>query len=52
MRVLVDTNRLSDALRGEQPVVEALEQMDEVWIPFVVLAEVKAGFLAGMIQSI
>ena len=47
MKVLVDTNRLTDALRGDKPVVAALERMEEVWIPFVVLAEIKAGFLVG-----
>ena len=47
MRVLLDTNRLTDALRGETPVVEAIERIDEVWVPFVVLAEIKAGFLVG-----
>ncbi len=47
MKVLLDTNRLTDALRGEKAVVEALERIEEVWIPFVTLAEIKAGFLAG-----
>lgn len=47
MRVLLDTNRLTDALRGEESVVRLLEEADEVWIPFVVLAETKAGFLVG-----
>ena len=47
MRVLLDTNRLTDALRGEESVVQLLEEADEVWIPFVVLAETKAGFLVG-----
>ena len=47
MRVLLDTNRLTDALRGEKSVVRLLEEADEVWIPFIALAEAKAGFLVG-----
>ena len=47
MTVLVDTNRLTDALRGDQAVVKTLEQCEEIGIPFVALAELKAGFFAG-----
>ena len=44
---MLDTNRLTDAFRGEAAVVKIIEQAAEVWIPFVALAEIKAGFLAG-----
>lgn len=47
MKVLLDTNRLTDAFRGVSEVVRILEQAAEVWIPFVALAEIKAGFLGG-----
>jgi len=47
MRVLLDTYRLTDAFRGEAEIVETLEQAAEVWVPFVTLAEIKAGFLGG-----
>jgi len=47
VRILVDTNRLTDALRQEPAVVSLVEQAAELWIPFVVLAEIKAGFLRG-----
>jgi tRNA(fMet)-specific endonuclease VapC len=47
MRVLLDTNRLTDAFRGVPAVVKSLEQANEIWIPFVALAEIKAGFLGG-----
>ncbi|MEK7403727.1 MAG: type II toxin-antitoxin system VapC family toxin [Acidobacteriota bacterium] len=47
MRVLLDTTRLTDALRGEVAVVKIIEQASEVWLPFVALAEIKAGFMAG-----
>jgi len=47
MRVLVDTNRLTDAFRGDPGTVEMLERSSEVWLPFVTLAEIRAGFLCG-----
>ncbi len=47
MRILLDTNRLTDLLRGDPALVRLVEQADEVWLPYVVLAEIKAGFLGG-----
>jgi tRNA(fMet)-specific endonuclease VapC len=47
VRILLDTNRLTDALRGDRDAVEIVEQAAEVWIPFVALAEIRAGFRLG-----
>ena len=47
MRVALDTNRLTDLFQGDAALAERLGLCDEVWIPLVVLAEIKAGFLAG-----
>ena len=47
MRVALDTNRLTDLLKGDAALAERLGLCDEVWIPLVVLAEIKAGFLGG-----
>jgi len=47
MRVAVDTNRLTDLLRGDAQLAERLGACDEVWIPLMVLGEIKAGFLGG-----
>ena len=48
MRVLLDTNCLTDGLRGADPeLARKLEEAVEVHIPFVTLAEIKAGFLVG-----
>ena len=47
MKVLLDTNRLTDLLRGDPKIVEQVEQAVEVWVPFVTMGEIKAGFLAG-----
>lgn len=47
MRVALDTNRLVDLLRGDAGLAELLGSCEEVWIPLVVLAEIKAGFYGG-----
>jgi len=47
MRVAVDTNRLTDLLRGDARLAERLGACDEVWVPLMVLGEIKAGFLGG-----
>jgi predicted nucleic acid-binding protein len=47
VRVALDTNRLTDLFRGDAALAERLGLCDEVWIPLVVLAEIKAGFLGG-----
>jgi tRNA(fMet)-specific endonuclease VapC len=47
LRILIDTNRLTDSLRSDRAAIETLEAADEVWIPFVSVAEIRAGFLAG-----
>ena len=47
MRVALDTNRLTDLFQGDAALAERLGMCDEVWIPLVVLAEIKAGFLGG-----
>jgi predicted nucleic acid-binding protein len=50
MRVALDTNRLTDLLRGDAGLAERLGTCAEVWIPLVVLAEIKAGFYGGRQQ--
>jgi len=47
VRLALDTNRYTDLCRGEASVVEAIELADEVWLPFVVLGELRAGFAVG-----
>jgi tRNA(fMet)-specific endonuclease VapC len=47
VRVALDTNRLTDLFQGDAALAERLGICDEVWIPLVVLAEIKAGFLGG-----
>ncbi len=47
MRVALDTNRYTDLSRGNADVMEVVESADEVWLPFIVLAELRAGFSLG-----
>ena len=47
MRVALDTNRLTDLFQGDAALADQLGSCEEVWIPLVVLGEVKAGFLGG-----
>ena len=50
MRIALDTNRLTDLFQGDAELALFLGTCDEVWIPFVVLAEMKAGFYGGSRQ--
>ncbi len=47
MRLAVDTNRYIDFCRGDSEASAVLETADTVFLPFVVLAELRAGFAVG-----
>jgi len=47
VRLALDTNRYTDLCRGDAQVVERIEAADEVWLPFIVLGELRAGFAVG-----
>ena len=47
MRIAVDTNRFTDFSRGGESVVRILELAEEVWLPFIVIGELRAGFALG-----
>ena len=47
VRLALDTNRYTDLCRGDASVVEAVERADEVWLPFIMLGELRAGFAVG-----
>jgi len=47
VRVALDTNRLTDLFQGDAELADQLGRCDEVWIPLIVLAEIKAGFYGG-----
>ncbi len=47
MRVALDTNGYVDFCRGKAETVDLLEKADSIHLPFVVLAELRAGFAVG-----
>jgi len=50
VRVALDTNRLTDLFQGDQDLADRLSRCDEVCLPLIVLAEIKAGFYGGSQQ--
>jgi len=51
MKFLIDTNRYSDFARGEPTAVEQFASADRILVPFVVVAELHAGFRCGKIAQ-
>jgi tRNA(fMet)-specific endonuclease VapC len=47
VRLALDTNRYTDLCRGAAEVVTLVEHAEAVFLPFVVLAELRAGFAIG-----
>jgi tRNA(fMet)-specific endonuclease VapC len=50
MRAALDTNRLTDLFQGDAELASWLGMCEEIWIPLMVLAEIKAGFYGGTQQ--
>ena len=51
MKVALDTNRYVDLCKGVLPTVELLAAAERVFLPFVVIAELRAGFAVGRRSS-
>ena len=51
MRIALDTNRLTDLFQGDSALANVMGTCDEVWIPLMVLGEIKAGFYDGNRRS-
>jgi tRNA(fMet)-specific endonuclease VapC len=47
VKLALDTNRYTDLCRGERSVLDLVERADAVWLPFIVVGELRAGFAAG-----
>lgn len=47
MRILIDTNRYTDLAAGEVGALDVLRRSERVFVPFVVLGELRAGFARG-----
>jgi len=47
VKVLLDTNRLSDALAEVDEVLDHLEAAEAIYVPAIALGELRSGFLGG-----
>jgi len=47
MRIALDTNRYVDFCRGEPVAVSVLQKAHQIFVPFIVLGELRSGFLCG-----
>ena len=47
MRLAIDTNRYVDFCRGVPEVIATLEHAEAVYLPFIVVGELRAGFAVG-----
>lgn len=51
MKILIDTNRYSDFMKRVPDAMEIFADADRICVPFVVLAELRAGFSCGTIAK-
>ena len=47
LKLALDANRYTDLCRGDPEVVKVVREAPEVFLPFIVLGELRAGFAAG-----
>ena len=47
MKILIDTNRYTDFCKGDEAALNTVRQARGIFIPFVTMAELRAGFLCG-----
>ena len=47
MRLALDTNRYVDFCRGVEVAIQRVREAERIYLPFVTLAELRAGFLCG-----
>lgn len=47
MKIIIDTNRYRDFCDGKENAVNAIRKSSEIFIPFIVVAELRAGFACG-----
>jgi tRNA(fMet)-specific endonuclease VapC len=52
VKLALDTNRYVDFARGEPDVIDVLETAEEILLPVIVLAELRAGFAVGSRGSV
>lgn len=49
MRLALDTNAYADAARGKPRIVALMRAAHQLYLPFVVIAELRGGFAAGFL---
>ena len=47
MRIAIDTNRYRDFCAGDSDCLDLVQRSERVYLPFITLGELRAGFLAG-----
>lgn len=47
MKIALDTNRYVDFCQGEPTAADAIARSERIYLPLIVLAELRAGFRAG-----
>jgi predicted nucleic acid-binding protein len=47
MKVAIDSNRYTDFCRGDAQAAEVFRSAAELWVPLIVLGELRAGFAHG-----
>ncbi len=47
MKVAIDSNRYTDLCRGDRRTIEVVESAHEIYMPLIVLGELRAGFAYG-----
>ena len=47
MRIAIDTNRYRDFCAGDPVCLDLVQRSERVYLPFITLGELRAGFLAG-----
>lgn len=51
MNIALDTNAYSDFMRGQAERVAAVRAATRIWLPLIVVGELRAGFAAGTRQN-
>lgn len=47
MKIAIDSNRYSDLCRGDKQALQIVESASQIYIPLIVLGELRAGFSYG-----
>ncbi len=47
MKLVLDTNRYTDLMNGVPDVIKMLEHVEVIHLPFITIAELRAGFALG-----